>query len=245
MKSADRLSIVLVEPQSPGNVGMVCRAMRNFGLSDLRLVNPCPLDHPEALKFAVSAKELLASARIYATLSDAVADSPNTVATTRRHGKYRQEIFTPGEIVSMAAPELLSNRLALVFGREDSGLTTDEVALCRWHATIRTAEEYGSLNLAQAVLVFCYELYQRLSDWKPNETRELVKPDELEPMYQQMESTLLKVGFLKPENPAHIMRTFRRLFARADLDSREVAILRGMFSQIDWASGAFQGKKGK
>lgn len=241
----DRISIVLVEPQNPGNVGMVCRAMKNFGLYDLRLVNPCELDHPEALKFAVSAKDMLGSARIFPTLSDAIADSPLSVATTRRHGKYRQEICTPTEIVSRISANLGANRAALVFGREDSGLTTDEVAICRWQATIPTSDEYGSLNLSQAVLLFCYELRNGFVVSCSDDARELAPTAELEPMYEQMESVLLKTGFLKPENPAHLMRTFRRMFSRADLDSREVAVLRGMFSQIDWATGTFQGKKGK
>ncbi|GAM11501.1 tRNA (cytidine/uridine-2'-O-)-methyltransferase TrmJ [Geobacter sp. OR-1] len=245
MKYVDFLSIVLVEPQSPGNVGMVCRAMKNFGLSDLRLVNPCPIDHPEALKFAVSAKGMLASARIFGTLEEAIADCQLSVATTRRHGKYRQEIFSPGEVVARIGAGIPANRAALVFGREDSGLTTDEVALCRWQATIPT-DEFGSLNLAQAVLLFCYELHQGLSAAKvADDARQLAPPVEIEPLYAQMQATLLKIGFLKPENPSHLMRSFRRIFSRAGLDSREVAVLRGLFSQVDWATGAFLGKKGK
>jgi tRNA/rRNA methyltransferase len=224
---------------------MVCRAMKNFGLFDLRLVNPCTLDHPEALKFAVSAKDMLASARIFRSLEDAIADSPLSVATTRRHGKYRQEIFSPSEIVGKIRQEIPANRAALVFGREDSGLTTEEVALCRWQATIPT-DEFGSLNLSQAVLLFSYELRQGLiKGIDSGEARELAPTAEIEPLYTQMESTLLKVGFLKPENPAHLMRTFRRIFSRACLDSREVAVLRGLFSQVDWATGEFQGKKGR
>lgn len=246
MHFSERIAIVLVEPQNPGNVGMVCRAMKNFGIHDLRLVNPCPLDHPEALKFAVSAKEMLTTARIFPTLAEALADSPLSVATTRRHGKYRQEIFAPDEIVRMIGEKLAGNRAALVFGREDSGLTTDEVALCRWQATIPTDDAYGSLNLAQSVLLFCFVLRQGLVVTEASAaTRELVSTAELEPFYDQLEQILLRIGFLKPENPAHLMRSFRRIFARAELDSREIAILRGMLSQIDWAASTFMGKKGK
>lgn len=245
MSFSDHVSIVLVEPQSPGNVGMVCRAMKNFGLHDLRLVNPCPTDDLEAVKFAVSARDLLERARVFASLEEALADIPLSVATTRRHGKYRQEIFSPTEIAAMIGEGIPANRAALVFGREDSGLTTDEVALCRWQATIPT-DEFGSLNLSQAVLLFCYELRQGLTrSAAPRDTREVAPQSELEPLYSQMEATLLKIGFLKPENPAHLMRSFRRIFSRAALDSREVAVFRGLFSQVDWATGAFRGKKGK
>lgn len=219
--------------------------MKNMGLSDLRLVNPCPIDHPEALKFAVSARELLTDARLFADLPTALADCVNTVGTTRRHGKYRQEIAEPDVIAAWIVPELAANRAALVFGREDSGLTTDELALCRWHATIPTGSDYGSLNLAQAVLVFSYELFLAGRSAAPGETRPTAATAELENLYGQMEQTLLRIGFLNQENPAHIMRSIRRIFARAALDNREVAILRGLMTQVDWATTAFEGKKGR
>lgn len=242
----DKVSIVLVEPQSPGNVGMVCRAMKNMGLRELRIVKGCPIDHPEALKFAVSAKDLLETARIFPSLEEALADTELSVATTRRHGKYRQEIYAPGEIVEKIEANLAGNRAAFVFGREDNGLTTDELSLCRWHATIPTSDEYGSLNLAQAVMVFCYELFTGMA-MVPAETeaRPLAGTADLEELYGQMEQTLLRIGFLNPQNPAHLMRTLRRIFSRAELDKRETAILRGMMTQIDWATERFEGKKGR
>lgn len=241
--SAD-ISIILVEPQSPGNVGMVCRAMKNMGLSRLRLINPCPINHPEALMFAVSAKDLLEKAEIFPDLAAALADTPISVATTRRHGKYRQEIFSPPEIVEKIAADAGTNRCALVFGREDSGLTTQEVSLCRWQATIPTSVEYGSLNLAQSVLIFCYEILKAFDTVDRQIVRELAPGESLESMYTQMEKTLLKIGFLNTENPAHLMMTLRRILARAELDSREVTIVRGLMSQIDWACSEFKGKKG-
>ncbi len=245
MKITDTVSIILVEPQSPGNVGMVCRAMKNMGLTQLRLVNPCSTEHPDALKFAVSARDLLEGAQIYPSLAEALADSPFSVATTRRHGKYRQEIWNPREIVARLCDDAGTNRAALVFGREDSGLTTEEVALCRWQATIPTSDDYGSLNLAQAVLIFCYELFGGTVPEVRSEVRELASGESLESMYAQMERILLKIGFLNPENPAHLMRSLRRIFARAEMDEREVAIMRGMMSQIDWAAREFRGKKGE
>jgi tRNA/rRNA methyltransferase len=239
----DKIAVVLVEPQNPGNIGMVCRAMKNMGLSELRLVNPCPYLHPEAHKFAVSAKELLGAARVFSSLREALADSPLSVATTRRHGKYRQEIFTPEEVARKIVPELGSYRAALVFGREDNGLTTDELSLCRWHATISTSGEYGSLNLSQAVLIFCYEIFKNGAAELPPREREIAGAAETEELLEHMEDTLLRIGFLNPQNPAHIMRTFRRLLARAEPDSREVAMLQGMMSQIDWAASDFSGRK--
>lgn len=218
--------------------------MKNMGLSRLRLVNPCSISHPDALKFAVSAKDLLEQVEIFPSLEAALADITLSVATTRRHGKYRQEIDTPEQIVGKLSAGSEMNTAALVFGREDSGLTTEEVALCRWQATIPTSDEYGSLNLSQAVLIFCYELFCGFDPAIGQDDRQLANGDSMESMYAQMERVLLKIGFLNPENPAHLMRSFRRIFARAELDDREVAIVRGMLSQVDWAAGEFKGKKG-
>src|SRR6516164_2227650 len=113
----DRIAVVLVEPQNPGNIGMVCRAMMNMGLDALRLVNPCQYLHPEAHKFAVSAKNLLGRAQVFSSLREALADTHHSVATTRRLGKYRREIFTPPEIVQKVLSDLGAHRVALVFGR--------------------------------------------------------------------------------------------------------------------------------
>jgi tRNA/rRNA methyltransferase len=244
MNIKERIAVVLVGTQSPGNIGMVCRAMKNMGLADLRLVNPCSLDHLDAIKFAVSARNLLEQAKLYTSLDDALADCEFSVATTRRHGKYRNEIITPDEVVERFGNCAPTSRLALVFGREDSGLTTDEVALCRWQATIPTADEFGSLNLSQAVLIFCYEFLKGATPAPPKAAREVAGSASLEPLFSHMEKVFLKIGYLNPQNPDHMMRTMRRIFSRAELDEREVSSMRGLLSQIDWAAAEFKGKKG-
>jgi tRNA/rRNA methyltransferase len=238
------VTVILVEPQSPGNIGMTCRAMKNMGLTRLRIVNGCDRFDAESLKFAVAARDLLESARIFPDLYSAMADCTLTVGTTRRHGKYRQEILSPPEVARCfrdhASPEC---RAALVFGREDNGLTTEELSLCRWHATIPTSNEYGSLNLAQSVLLFCYELGKASEPAGGGRPLDLAKSDEMETLFTHFDNTLNRIGFLNEQNPAHMMRTLRRIFFRANLDSREVTVLRGMLTQIDWASSAFDGRK--
>jgi tRNA/rRNA methyltransferase len=220
---------------------MVCRAMKNMGLSKLRIVAGCNHLDPEALKFAVSAKDLLEQAELFTTLSDALEDTNVSIATTRRSGKYRQELLTPPQ----ATQALLNGPglAALVFGREDHGLATADLSLCTLQATIPSSNEYGSLNLAQAVLIFCYELFGTAESSAPSPARITVASGELEPLFSHMENTLLRIGHLNPQNPDHIMRSLRRMFFRAELDSREVAILRGMFSQIDWAASGFSNRK--
>ena len=236
--------IVLVEPQSPGNIGMTCRAMKNMGLTQLRIVKGCDRFDAESLKFAVAARDLLESAVVFPDLASAVADCTLTVGTTRRHGKYRLEILSPSEVAGRFREQVTPDcRAALVFGREDNGLSTEELSLCRWHATIPTSNEYGSLNLSQSVLLFCYELGKVSESAGGGRPLEMAKSDEMESLFEHLNGTLNKVGFLNEQNPAHIMRSLRRIFFRANLDSREVTVLRGMLTQIDWASSAFDGRK--
>jgi tRNA/rRNA methyltransferase len=236
--------IILVEPQSPGNIGMTCRAMKNMGLTQLRIVKGCDRFDAEALKFAVAARDLLESARVFPDLASAMADCTLSVGTTRRHGKYRQEILSPVEVAGHFREQVTPEcRAAIVFGREDSGLTTDELSLCRWHATIPTSDQYGSLNLAQSVLLFCYELGKAGESAGGGRPFELAKSAEMEALFTHFNSSLERIGFLNEQNPAHMMRSLRRIFFRANLDSREVTVLRGMLTQIDWASSAFDGRK--
>ena len=236
--------IILVEPQSPGNIGMTCRAMKNMGFNQLRIVNGCDRFDSESLKFAVAARDLLESAVVFPDLASAMSDCTLTVGTTRRHGKYRQEILSPAEVSNHLKEQVTPDcRAALVFGREDSGLTTEELSLCRWHATIPTSNEYGSLNLAQSVLLFCYELGKASEPVGVVRPFDLAKSDEMESLFGHFSATLHKIGFLNEQNPEHMMRSLRRIFFRANLDSREVTVLRGMLTQIDWASSAFDGRK--
>lgn len=239
----DKMCIVLVEPQTPGNVGMVCRAMKNMGLRHLRLVKGCRTDHSEARKFAVSARDLLDGAVRFESLEEALADIEISVATTRRIGKYRQEVMVPAELVAKLREKTVSSRAALVFGREDNGLSTDELALCRWQATIPTSDEYGSLNLAQAVLIFCYEVSRGVVPGTVIPSREMATTGEMEELYGHMEKTLLEIGFLDPANPKHLMRTLRRILARAELDTREISVFRGMMSQMEWATDVSKRKE--
>lgn len=236
--------IILVEPQSPGNIGMTCRAMKNMGFTQLRIVKGCDRFDSESLKFAVAARDLLESAVVFPDLASAMSDCTLTVGTTRRHGKYRQEILSPAEVSERFREQVTSDcRAAIVFGREDSGLTTEELSQCRWHATIPTSHEYGSLNLAQSVLLFCYEIGKAMDAVGGGRPIDLAKSGEMESFFIHFGTTLKKIGFLNEQNPEHMMRSLRRIFFRANLDSREVTVLRGMLTQIDWACSAFDGRK--
>lgn len=239
------VSVILVEPQSPGNIGMVCRAMANFGAADLRLVNPCHHLHPEACKFAVGARPLLGAARIYPDLFSAIRDLHMTIATTRRRGRLRGRLLDIGEIPALRSGLPSSVRMGLIFGREDAGLTSDETAMCSHAATVNTASEVGSLNLAQAVLLFLHELARHPKTPKKTcrTSREIAAQGEIEPLFDQMESVLTRIAFLNTKRPQKVMTPLRQLLQRAELNHHEVRLLRGIWSQLAWSIRDWRGRK--
>lgn len=231
------LRIVLVEPAGPINVGAIARVMKNFGLYNLVLVNPqCDHLSAEALVMAVHAKEILESAVLVATLPEALHGCVRAIATT---GRFRS-LQTPLETPRTALPWLVEEPekpAALIFGREDRGLTNEELNYAHRFVCIPTNQDYLILNLATAVGICCYELSQSA---QPSETQtlpqtELAPLDIVEAYYQQLESLLLKIGYVYPHTAASRMEKFRQLYNRAHLKTAEVAMLRGILQQVEWA----------
>jgi tRNA/rRNA methyltransferase len=232
-----RIRVVLCEPLYGGNIGQVARAMVNFGLSRLVLVAPREHLTPEAYWMAREGKGVLEGAAIHPTLEAALAEVGLAVATTRRVGKYRRPAITPEEFANDVAPLTAGNDVAVVFGREDSGLTQTELGLCQWLVTIPASESFPSLNLAQAVLLMGYVLFRRSREaTEATETAQLrlAGPAELERFYGHLHQTLEAIGFLTGDHAPSIFMTLRRIFGRANLESRDVAILRGILGQMDW-----------
>jgi tRNA/rRNA methyltransferase len=232
--SLSQIRIVLVEPQHSGNIGAVARAMKNMALTQLVLVNPADHLNLEARMMAMHALDLLQNARVYADLTQAVADAGFVVGTTRRLGKARQAHLTPRAIVPLLLSLAHSNPVALVFGREDSGLTNEELQRCHELLTIPAHPEDGSLNLAQAVLLVCYELYMATAGESRPIPPKLATVGELERLYQRLRQVLWRVGFLHGSHPDRMMGYFRQFFARGNLRSRDVKIFLGVLRQIEW-----------
>lgn len=244
----DNISIVLVAPQGPLNVGSVCRAMMNFGFSDLRLVTPCTAYRSlDARRMALKAESILNHATVYPTLQQALADCQLAFGTTRRFGKYREGCLAPEQSAVHALSQPSSNRIAFVFGREDRGLHNSELDLCQFFVTIPTDSAYPSMNLSHAVTLLLYELRKGMIDAEAisNEGQITAPAKDVENMFQHMRRTLLAAGYLDPQNPDHILRAFRRLFGRTGLNDREVRILQGLWSRIDWIEGERQKRYGK
>jgi len=235
--------IVLCGPQVPGNVGAVARAMANFGLSDLRLVNPCDHLADEARMFAAGAVQLLEAARIFPDLAAAISDLQITIATTRREGRLRGRLLDITQLPALLGSLPADAKAGLVFGRERSGLTSEEVALCSHTARVATSDSTGSLNLAQAVVLFLYELARQPERTASETEGELPTQQELGNMFAQMATVLERIAFLNPSCREAGLNKLRRLIARAHPDWNEVALLRGLWSQLSWSINDWRGRK--
>jgi tRNA/rRNA methyltransferase len=234
----NNITIVLVEPQGPLNVGSVCRAMMNFGFCNLRLVNPCSTYRSlDARRMALAAESILNDAQVFATLDAALADCHLAFGTTRRFGKYREDCISPEQTAARALSQSTATRIALVFGREDRGLHTSELDLCQYFVTIATDDAYPSLNLSHAVALLLYEIRKHATRGQsaaPVNGTTAATAAQVEHMFQHMRRSLVAVDYLDHQNPDHILRAFRRLFGRTGLSDREVRILQGLWSRIDW-----------
>ena len=242
----DQVRIILVEPAGPINVGSIARVMKNFGLNHLVLVNPqCDPLSIEAKHMAVHAQDVLESAVTVATLPEALQGCTRAIATTARVRDWE----TPLEYPHPALPWLLeepTQPAALIFGREDRGLSNEELNYAQRFVRIPTSPSYGSLNLATAVAICCYELAQSVQMHSTDDAKREVPGsgsapaslDVVEAYYQQLESLLLLIGYLYPHTAASRMEKFRQIYNRAQLQTREVAMLRGVLRQVEWALGS-------
>lgn len=235
MIKLSQVRIILVETAGALNLGSVARVMKNMGLSQLVLVNPqCDRYSEEAQHMAVHAKNILDNAQIVKDLPTALAGCSRAIATTSEP----RSLTTSLEPLRPTLPWLLATPqpAALIFGREDSGLSNTELNYAQRFVAIPSHRDYPSLNLAQAVAICCYELHQ-LTPAEKNapEKAELVSLDALEMYYQQLEAVLLKIGYLYPHTAPAKMAKFRHLFNRADLAPAELSMMRGVLSQVEWA----------
>lgn len=225
------LRTILVSPREAGNVGAVARAMKNFGFGELWIVGEHPQLLPVSGWWASGADDVLETARFAPTLLEAVGDAHLTVATTSMRGRTSPVTFTPRTLAEKAASLAPDQVLALVFGREDSGLTREELMLCQHTAAIPTNAAFPTMNLAQSLCVFCYELSSVEST---REERSRAKAADVERLHQRARKLLLEVGFLHENNPDRIYDDLRAMLSRADLDEREVTIALGIIRQIEW-----------
>lgn len=230
------IKIVLVAPTHPGNIGAAARAMKTMGLSQLVLVQPKHFPHQTAIDRAAGADDILQQAVVVPHLPQALSGCHIVFAMSARP----RDIELPGmkpDVCARLVSTLASNaQVAIVFGREHAGLTNDELLLANYHVLIPANPDYSSLNLAQAVQVMAYELRQKLlaSEVKTSiYVDAMATADELQGLYEHLETIMEAVEFLKPSNPKRLPQRIRKLLSRANLEKTEVKILRGLLTQID------------
>ncbi|KTA94683.1 tRNA (cytidine/uridine-2'-O-)-methyltransferase [Aeromonas salmonicida subsp. smithia] len=231
----DQIRIVLVNTSHTGNMGSAARAMKTMGLTRLVLVDPQTLPDDSAHALAAGASDVLANARVVSTLDEAIADCGLVIGTSARSRTLSWPMLDPREVGEKAVGEGMKHPVALVFGRERTGLTNDELQKCHYHVAIPANPEYSSLNLAMAVQTICYEVRMCwLQDQAPEVESEADYPSahQLEGFYQHLEQTLLKTGFIADDHPGQVMSKLRRLFNRARPEAIELNILRGILTSI-------------
>jgi tRNA/rRNA methyltransferase len=241
--SLDLIRIVLVEPAGALNIGSIARVMKNMGLTQLVIVNPqCEILGEEATRMSVHAIDLLETAQIVPDLTTALQGCTRVIATTARERAIPTQLETPRQALPWLVESLQPT--ALLFGREDSGLTNAELNFAQRYIRIPVGSAYSSLNLAQAVGVCAYELQMCAGNVDRNlaiplpripQRQDLAPVEQVEGYYQQLEALLLEVGYLLPHTTANRMEKIRRLYNRSQLSENEVALLRGMLRQINWA----------
>lgn len=239
------IRVVLVRPLGSANVGAAARAMKNMGIGQLTLVRPAVRRYAAAEVMAVHARDLVRGAKRVADLDAAIADCALVVGTTCRGGPYRATAEPPEALAPLMLEAAAQGPIAVLFGPEDHGLTNDDLRVCQRLISIDTDPGYASLNLAQAVLLVCYELRRAALALQEPRARQSTpaSAEAVQRMYQHLRAALLSIGFLHPQNPEHLMFALRALFGRTTLEDHEVRILLGVARQIEWAAGHIPKKK--
>jgi len=237
--SSASIRFVLVEPRYGGNVGASARILKNFGFAGLDVVDPREgTGHEEAIRMAVDAGDVLAAAWTHATLDDALATAATVVGTSRRMGKHRQPHHRLDELAPTIAGLSLRGQVAVIFGREDHGLSDVDLDRCTHLAYIATSDAYPALNVAQTVAIVAYELRRALAVAEPPvaeaDDEALAGHLGREAMYAHLEEALLTIGFLKTGQLEGMMRRLRRMLSRAELTEGDVDVVRGIARQILW-----------
>lgn len=230
----DNISIILQKPRYPENIGAAARVIRNMGIGQLLVVDPENFDIPKALKMAThTASDVIEQIKVYDNLKEALTPYNYVVGTTARLGGERQVLTTPAKLAQQLVPMSRENRIAILFGPEDRGLSNKDIRYCHTLVNIPTAE-FSSLNLAQAVMIMCYEIFIANREENKKFTPRLASRHELDGMYDQLKDILVRINYINSANPDYWLNKPRHFFARLQLRAREVSIIRGICRQVNW-----------
>jgi len=227
------IKIVLVETTHPGNIGAVARAMKNMNMANLWLVSPKTFPSADATSRASGADDVLANASVCQSLQEAIADCQLVIGASARCRTISWPEMTPRECAEKVVINDPDNKVAIIFGRENSGLKNHELDLCHFLLRIPCNSEYSSLNIAAAVQVVCYELFVADGEQKVVVIGDKGKSPkatamQMESFYAHLYQALSDIGFMHPDKSKSIMRRLRRIYNRVQLDTKELDILRGI-----------------
>ncbi|MCG3725052.1 tRNA (cytosine(32)/uridine(32)-2'-O)-methyltransferase TrmJ [Vibrio cincinnatiensis] len=234
----DNVKVILVGTSHSGNIGSAARAMKVMGLNQMVLVDPqCEVD-AQAIALAAGASDIALKATVVKTLDEAVADCVLVVGSSARSRTLEWPMLEPRQCGEKFVEEGQNHSVAVVFGRERTGLTNEELQRCHYHVCIPANPEYSSLNLAMAVQTICYEirvayLTRQQAQHLPTSEQDYPRHKELEMFYQHLEKVLLTTDFISPQQPGQVMNKLRRLFSRARPEAQELNILRGMLTAVE------------
>jgi len=230
----DNVVIILAGTKYPGNIGSAARAMFNMGLSRLILAAPQCAITEESYRMAKSGGPILESARICPSVKNALRGIRFMAGTTGKSGGYRTQAHAPRALIQEILAHAEHQKAGILFGPEDTGLVDEDLQLCQALIRIPTQHRGHSINLAQSVMILCYELLLGNLKREPIRSLRLAPLEQVEAMYAQLEKALLDIGFLQPQNTKHMMIRLRQMLGRAGLEPSDVGILRGIARQIAW-----------
>jgi tRNA/rRNA methyltransferase len=230
----DKITIVLHQPRYPENIGAAARAMRNMGIDRLVVVDPHNYDIEKVLKLATHvALNIVENIKFFSNLKEALSPFQYVVGTTARLGGQRQVVSSPSKLAEKLVQISFDNHIAVLFGPEDRGLSNEDIRRC--HSLVNIpASDFSSLNLAQAVMIICYELFSASLEETEKFTPRLASRHELDGMYEQVKDILVRISYINSQNPDYWMNKLRHFFTRLQLRANEVSIIRGICRQVDW-----------
>ncbi|MCK3656349.1 tRNA (cytosine(32)/uridine(32)-2'-O)-methyltransferase TrmJ [Pasteurellaceae bacterium Macca] len=237
MNLLSQIQIILIETSHSGNIGSAARAMKTMGLNQLRLVAPKQAIDEQAIALSAGAKDVLEQAQYFQTFDDAIADCQLVIGTSARLRHLQSSLIEPRRCGELALERANLGKVAIIFGRERVGLTNEELLKCHYHLNFPTNPDYGSLNLAMAVQLACYEIRMAWLAWQntaestiPNMETDFPSAEALEHFFTHTERLYRDVGFIRNES---VMRKLRRLYQRAHLETNELNLLRGMLTAVE------------
>jgi tRNA (cytidine32/uridine32-2'-O)-methyltransferase len=231
--------MILCNTSHPGNIGAAARAMKNMGVTDLALVSPHQFPDPQATFRASGADDLLTNATVVSSLEEAAGDCQFVFGTSARHRTFQWPQLSP----KIAAQKILDcasrgQKVAIVFGNEQAGLSNDDLQMCDYHICIPTNPDFSSLNLGAAVQVISYEIYQAFlgeqQSFVPADIEQKATLSDVQGVLKHMVATSIDLNFLDPTNPKNLLPRLRKLLTKAQLTLEEVNIIRGFLKAVKY-----------